>query len=439
MDILRRVANESMSTRNVRLTCRYWRDLVASDRILPRKIVMQYECDSSRHSSRLGRDHCVHSARQLARALELVRDAHFHFHIQIQKPMPEEDWDIVPWNRFTAQCSGLFLARVVRESYPTLATILTKLPPLHSLRHLSSQGDCLILPAPLTTEHQPVPIHILSLQSLSWIPKGYIIFNIEPIKYLLTGITRLELIHPGFDISINFLVGLFSSCTNLEDLTWFPPRPHPEDLKDIRRRVKWQSKLRELRITHGLLSAFPPLALRSLTSLSETSHSREDKASRNESTVTEDDQLHLPRLVDLTMAGTWSDLLHIKAPNLHQLHLSGNFGSPKYVSQMDLTPYIVDIEDWESGEVIKAFLGRAPIPNLVEIQMHVGIWACGDGLLAQLLTADIGKQSSLLFPCLKCLLVKLRKWCPQGLDVTTEEKRVITEGLSGLPYSVILC
>ncbi|KAG8772270.1 hypothetical protein FRC15_002865 [Serendipita sp. 397] len=437
LDIFHLVANKGMSIRNVRLTCRYWRDLIASDRLLPRKIVLRPDCDFEPHLY-FKRDHCVHSARQLANALECIGDACFYFHINVWKSMSHENWDIIPWHRFAVQCVELYLNGVSRDFYPTLATILTRLPPLRSLRHLSSNGDCLILPCSLPTDTRPILLPLLRLRSLMWRPKGNLAFTMEPIRYLFINITRLGLLYLDFNISTAFLIELFSSCTKLTSLRWIAPRRHSKKLEAIKNGVNWQFELRELEITYGLLPAFPPDVLSGLASLTERLHPSKGQMPISEVTGTKEDRLYFPRLRELTVASTQSDLLHIKAPNLHRLCLSGDFGAPEYVSQMELTPRIMEIEDWENGAAIEAFLARTPIPNLVELQMHVGTWAYGgsDGRLARLLSADIGKQSSILFPDLKFLLVKLHKW--HSMAVTMEEKQGISDALGGLPYPVIV-
>ncbi|KAG8848516.1 hypothetical protein FRB91_010742 [Serendipita sp. 411] len=233
-------------------------------------------------------------------------------------------------------------------------------------------------------------------------------YSRPPITYLDAKRRLGDHYGAGANISTTLLVEMFSSCTKLERLAWIAPRCHPKTLEAIRNGVNWQFQLQELRITYGLLPAFPPLVLSRLTSLSERLYPGTGQVPIDGSTGTEDDRLHLPRLRELTV--------------------------------MSLTPQVVKIEDRRNGGAIEAFLARAPIVNLIELQMNVGTWAySSDGRLARLFSADIGKQSSLLFPHLKCLIVKLHKWDPRGLDVTMEERQGISEALSGLPYPVIVC
>ncbi|KAG8783028.1 hypothetical protein FRC16_002488, partial [Serendipita sp. 398] len=222
---------------------------------------------------------------------------------------------------------------------------------------------------------RPALLPIPGLRSLTWMPEGDLATTIEPVRYLFTNITALELLHSDANFSTTLLVELFSSCTKLERLAWIAPRCHPETLEAIRNGVNWQYQLQELRITYGLLPAFPPLVLSRLTLLTERLYPDEGQVPVNGSNGAEDDRLHLPQLRELTVVSTQSILLHIKAPNLHRLCLSGNFGAPEHVSQMSLTPRVVKIEDWRNGGAIEAFLARAPITNLIELQMHVGTWA----------------------------------------------------------------
>ncbi|KAG8769837.1 hypothetical protein FRC16_006551, partial [Serendipita sp. 398] len=337
LDIFRRIADESMLTRDVGLTCRNWHDLLASDRLIPREIVWRSDCHLRYHLY-FERYHCVHSARELAKALECIGDAHFHFRINMGGPMPPEAWDLVPWHRFAVQCIGLHLSGVSRKLYPSLATILTRLPPLQSLRHLTSSGDSLVHPCSFPTNTRPALLPILGLRSLTWMPKGDLATTMEPVRYLFTNITTLKLLHPGANISTTLLVEMFSSCTKLERLAWIAPRCHPKTLEAIRNGVNWQFQLQELRITYGLLPAFPPLVLSRLTSLSERLYPGTGQVPIDGSTGTEDDRLHLPRLRELTV--------------------------------MSLTPQVVKIEDRRNGGAIEAFLARAPIVNLIELQMN---------------------------------------------------------------------
>ncbi|KAG8801015.1 hypothetical protein FRC18_007893 [Serendipita sp. 400] len=110
-DVFHKVAQRSETIRHIRLTCRYWRDLVTSDLTLPRRIVIHHmigEMDTRSHHSAMG-DYCTHTLGGLAKALGYIQDAMFHLDLRLDKVLSskDEEYDKVPWSRFQTQCTSL--------------------------------------------------------------------------------------------------------------------------------------------------------------------------------------------------------------------------------------------------------------------------------------------------------------------------------------------
>ncbi|KAG8769824.1 hypothetical protein FRC16_006552 [Serendipita sp. 398] len=443
--VFRQVVEMPQPIRDIRLTCRYWRDLVALDHTLPRTISVENGryCVSPHHASTYRWDHCVHSAIQLITALQCIQSARVCLYLQSNIPTSKENWDHVPWDQLSGQCSKLFISKLIRpDAYPAFANILGRFPPLLALQYLSSHDNDIIFPSSLPIRKQPISINMPNLRSLSWSLQRDPAFDIENFRPIFMELTSFTLTLSELVISVDFLVGLFSSFQRLKDLSW-DARFHNSNLvASMRRKVDWNFKLRKLSTNIELLAIFPPPVLHELTVLRGFRNGSFLGSTEVALNGSEGNLLHLPQLTELTLEDSWSKLLWIKAPSLQRLHLLSYYGVSHYVKRMEFTPLFIDIYDGGDGEVIEAFFGRAPLPNLVEL--HLNVWTCWaytNDRLVELLSIDIGKKSSSLFPRLRSLVVRLLKYAPKGsqlLHIVRRDnvKREISAALSSLPYFV---
>ncbi|KAG8798714.1 hypothetical protein FRC17_007342, partial [Serendipita sp. 399] len=172
-DIFRRVAENSTSTRNIRLTSRFWRDVVAADNSLLRKLALRDSiyCANTPQIHKEDWEFCVHTPKGLFKALGSVDAAYFHFHVDLNEPIPQEGWEQVPWHRFETQCSALFITSIRRGIHPAVATVLENLPPLRSLQQLSSFDNSMVFPSLPLPFIPPISINSPILRSLTWLPQ----------------------------------------------------------------------------------------------------------------------------------------------------------------------------------------------------------------------------------------------------------------------------
>ncbi|KAG8750292.1 hypothetical protein FRC14_000649 [Serendipita sp. 396] len=444
--IFRKFLLSANSTRNIRLTCRYWRDLVAADRALPRRIALRLinDCRYLHYPSYRQWDHCVHTAAQLTKALECIQDSQFHLHITISKAIAIDGWDLVPWNRFSVQCSGLFISSVPSNLQEAVSGILRRLPILHNLRHLFLWKNSFVFPSSRPSVLQPIPINSPSLRSLkiTWSPEADSNFDPGPFQHIFNELATFELFYHGNIVSTGFLVALLSSLWVLEDFAWSGGILSAEDISFIRESVDWRCKPRALKITANLLSVFPSSVLSELVVLEEDFKYLNDSPNGGNAAEAKCPRLHLPRLEDLTVAGSWSGLARIEAPNLQRLHIDGSSGKLEYLAQMRLNPRFVKLTDECSDQLIEAFISRGPFSNLTELHVCVQYhWGYKDGRFAQLLAIEKGKETSSVFPRLRNMWVVL---CEQQaqlyLRVEPEKReemvRTISTDLSDLPYPV---
>ncbi|KAG8777595.1 hypothetical protein FRC15_011241, partial [Serendipita sp. 397] len=108
-DIFHIVAQQSKTIRHIRLTCRYWRDLIASNHTLPRRIAIQHEIypmESEYPYTRMW-DYYAHTMKGLARALGYTQGSNFELYVTLNKPLfleeeeeeegETEEGALVPW------------------------------------------------------------------------------------------------------------------------------------------------------------------------------------------------------------------------------------------------------------------------------------------------------------------------------------------------------
>ncbi|KAG8830014.1 hypothetical protein FRC17_005583 [Serendipita sp. 399] len=441
-DIFRILAENSVSTRIVRLTCRYWRDLVAADRSLPRKIVLRdgVSCKRFQYPSESQSGYCVHNAVGLSMALALINDAHFHFHVQIFQPRILVDhWECVPWYLFRKQCSGLFIFSTPLGGDLEIANVLRNIPPLENLKYFYSWKNNMTFPSLLTQVLQPTPVssRILPTLRLTWAPDRVPTFDPESFKYIFQNLTRFKLSYSDPVLSIRFLVKLFSSFIKLKELTW--DASGYSDMDTIRTQVDWKFKLQTLRVKSKYISAFPPSVLSELIVLSEDLDNAFDIPGAESGPGTEYNPIQLSRLEQFALSGSWPGLVQVDAPNLRHLSLKGSFGKPEYLAQTRLNPRSIEI--WDDGcRVLGTFFAQQSFTSLVELSIKADArWADTGDQLVHLLSLYAGKLPS-LFPQLKIIGVHLH-----GAPTNVEEERLIAKTkrrlffiLSNCPFQVTI-
>ncbi|KAG8852870.1 hypothetical protein FRC20_001383 [Serendipita sp. 405] len=453
-NIFRGVVDERewSSIRPVRLTCRHWRDLVAADHALPRHIVLRTgnDCNVYHYPSIYQFDHCVHTATQLARALECIQDAQFRFQVIFEYLLPEGNWELVPWHRFGTQCTSLSIFAIAYDHHQAASDILRHIPLLYNLRRLVLSGNSIVFPSSLPSALQPIPVHNTNGQYLDlfWSPGSLnspLGFELNPFQHIFNRVTVFTLC-TYWTVSPSFLVTLLSSLWVLEDLTWHSSNQSLFDFDLIQKSVDWRFKLKELQVDSKLLPVFLPSVLNELVSLTMRFRPFVDESGGKVFVGEEYDPIYLPRLEELTEEGSWLGLIRTEAPKLQRLRLRGYDGKPEYLVQTKLDPTVLEIDDDESGKAIQALFSRAPFPKLTELRMCVAYdWALEDDRLVRLLSSDDGRRLSSLFPRLRTLVVDVSKWRrPRTIfdDVAKTEMATATRELSralsasGLPYTV---
>ncbi|KAG8814601.1 hypothetical protein FRC17_001061, partial [Serendipita sp. 399] len=238
-------------------------------------------------------------------------------------------------------------------------------------------------------------------------------------------------------LSREFLIALFSSFQGLRNLTWngCPEDPQNSDL--YQGCIQWNFHLQSLRTKSGLLFAFPTPVLTDRHVLAIDL----DASGDTFSPILESYRVHLPHLTELTLNGSWVGLVQVEAPNLRHLDLVGYSGNHRYLAQTTLDPLFLKIFDDGTGQIMEALLAREPWPKVVELLIHLEAhWACGNGRLARLFSADIVTAK---FPQIKTLLIQIGgRWMQKGgeLRVMTQEQ-VEAETLPTFgdrPYTVLV-
>ncbi|KAG8814600.1 hypothetical protein FRC17_001060 [Serendipita sp. 399] len=442
-EIFRRVAWQSSSIRNVRLTCRDFRDLVDADRTLPRHISLQMggHCRHFHYPAKDQRDHCVHNAKQLVAALECIKGAPFHFRIimhwmfaiSLDHPLDNKIlWDSVPWHIFSAQCTGVAIGPISGYNRMT-REILQYIPPLPNLKYFDSRGNSLVSPSLIA---QLIPVDTPSPQSLelSWAPEFSSQFDEAPSDSIFQNIKTFNFSHVEV-LPNHFLIALFSSFRALKYLTWNEYMGYRWDPDTIRRGIDWNFRLQRLRTKSSLLLAIPPTVLTDLLVLTVDLDTSEDTPLPE----VENYRLHLPHLTELTLNGLWVSLVQVEAPNLRHLNLVGHRGDSGYLARTKLTPSFLNISDEGSGQTMEALLEREPWPRVTELLLHVEAhWACRDGRLAKLFSVDTVTAK---FPQMKTLLIEIRRrWTRNTgeLRMMTQEQveEDIFSSFGARPYSI---
>ncbi|KAG8829936.1 hypothetical protein FRC17_005761 [Serendipita sp. 399] len=399
--IFRIVTGQSLSIRNIRLTCRDWRDLVASDISLPRNIILllDFRCVDNHQPNSTKWDYCVHNAAGLARALDYIQDSHFAFHVTLRDTNTKEDWSLVPWFRFSKQCVQFRVDPGYLSSHKYFVTILENIPVLHRLKSVKLQGNPLVL----TSVLRRIPPNSNVLRSLdlllfpgdgtSYDPKSLI----NEFGHVFYGSRKLVCFQALGLTTNDPLIAFFKLLNDVEELRIRNELARPEDADLVHQSVDWKIKPRVLQVGTTLFKVFPPFTLGSLTELHLFS----------ETTETEYEMTHLPTLVDLTLVNSWIALTYIEAPQLKSLHLLGGHVQPDPLTKSQhLRPALVEIAGSEKGKEV--FISTSPFPGIVELHVRIGIDLISTiGRLAESLSFDVGKGQPLWLPQLERLFVIL--------------------------------
>ncbi|KAG8827331.1 hypothetical protein FRC17_007871, partial [Serendipita sp. 399] len=428
-EIFRRVAERSTSTRNIRRTCRYWRDAAEADPALPRKIALRQNAYYAKCQHLYDQEwsYCVHDQNELFSALGRIRNAHFHFHLEINRPPELENWENLPWDLFERQCSGFFIETIRSDLRRFVTDILKKVPPLRNIQQFSSSQTDMML-----SLIQPIPSVKFTLRTLTWMPERTPTFDLEQFGYIFQNLTSFTLCY-YLHIPSDFVIKLFSSFQRLEEFTWSVNSHLGTDGAFIRSRVDWKVKLRSLSVPLNLLSAFPSSLLSELAILT-----CNPELGIHPTDLSAAPWYHLPRLAHLSARDNWRCLVKVDAPELRHLSLMGSLGDHAYLKRTKLNPTSMEIYDDGGGSVLSVFLAQKSFTNLVELSIKVEVrWADKANRLIHLIVAHADNLSS-SFPQLKTIDFYLRHkpGDPEETRVVEKTKRALLSIFGNHPYLV---
>ncbi|KAG8807902.1 hypothetical protein FRC17_004208, partial [Serendipita sp. 399] len=266
--IFRIVANQSFFIRNVRLTCRDWRDLVAADNSLPRSIIVLGDVDrflARNLPTSPPCDYRVYTAAELVRVLDYIQDANFSLYVTIEGGVDcWGEWDSVPWRRFQEQCVELY---VNPGDFFFLVKFLKMLPVLRNLRFAQIHGMQAALPSVL--KHLPpnnYRLRSLELRIHLVFHSSSYVSTITEFRHVFCELRTLKWYVPGV-IPKEPIISLFKSLEKIEEL-YIPCEPVYDDVIDsIRRSVDWKIRPKKLHVSTTIFQAFPPSILCDLTIL----------------------------------------------------------------------------------------------------------------------------------------------------------------------------
>ncbi|KAG8829750.1 hypothetical protein FRC17_006116, partial [Serendipita sp. 399] len=351
-----------------RLTCRSWRDIVASAISLPRRIYLAKKCKCRDRPNLHEYDYCCRSGFHLVQALELIRGAHFELSINLPiLPAPDDTWASGRWKKFQAQCVGINLKKDSNYySHEMIYPLLDCLPSLRNLRFLTLEDF-------MSSITRKIDGNANSLKAMKieyWNPLGKSPFQPESIRDVLAGLSSFSMPRADAeDYSISFSISLFASFRNLKQLVWYEPGHNLGDVQTRLEAVDWRFSLDRLETSYSLLDGFPVNPV--LHQLKELVL-RASKGDPSSKLVGE--QMNLTHLTDLTLLGSWSGLTHINAPNLERLSLHSHREYPLPVvgdnGLLDtrLRPRSVSIHDDGSGSVLVPFL-QGPFADVEDLQI----------------------------------------------------------------------
>ncbi|KAG8810696.1 hypothetical protein FRC17_002825 [Serendipita sp. 399] len=431
-EIFRIIARESTTIRDVRLTCQHWCHLVASDLTLLRHIAVRTfpYCRDLHYPSKLQWDHCVHSAEQLAKALECIGDARFHFNVSAVCRAANETWSNAPWYRFTTQCSWL----VITHWSPQQADLLNCLPSLRALSYLHLDSND---PALSTSHSLLLRIPPNQLQVLSWYFIHSPTFDMCEFQQIFAYLTILKLNHRQLRIHASVLEKVFSSLHRLEDFTWIGPAMYPSELSLIRESTEWKFKLQKLVVNIGHTPAFSPSTLSQLEVLRDygTQDIVPDKPTPH---GIDPEYLYLPQAREIELRKPWPSATQVEAPNLERLYLFTGDKEFEYLARMTVNPQFVELFAGKEGKVLETFLSRGPFTRLTELSLYADIrWASSDGRLAQLLSVDVVHEK---MPQLKTLSIDWVKHLrtSESKNSLLKYARETSDAFNNRPYVVRL-
>ncbi|KAG8817716.1 hypothetical protein FRC19_011181 [Serendipita sp. 401] len=404
-EIFHKVAQRSKTIRHIRLTCRYWRDLVASDRTLPRRIAMQSEMREIERAYPYSeaRDYYAHDIDGLARALVYIQDANFELYMQLHKPLFPRDKEsengteeVVPWDRFEMQCTSLTIPWAHSSLKQSLLQFIGYLPTLENLNSLSVMRTN-VLPSIM----QHIPPSPTRLRSLTLLPGAGPVGDMELyplIRPVLKGLRTFKVSGSNRGLSVTFLKALLSSFESLEELIFDRgPNLTKEEVDLIRQSVNRNLQPRMLKIYTTMLPMFPISLLRGLIDLS-LYHPF------NQQDVKSDDpKVYLPQLTTLSLERSNTGLSLFETPNLKEIYLRFTRWNDRTDRAQLLYPVLVHITDRDPS--MASFLLDPPLPNISELHIH------GDFLrecsIPEVLSRSLSGQAS-LFPNLQRLIVRMR-------------------------------
>ncbi|KAG8829937.1 hypothetical protein FRC17_005762 [Serendipita sp. 399] len=427
--IFRIVARQSFSIRNVRRTCRDWRDMVTADNSLPRSIIVLGDVDhfiARNLPTSPPCDYRVYTAADLARGLDHIQDAQFSLYVTIKGGVDfREEWDLVPWHRFQEQCVELYVDPGDFFFFPSLVKFLKMLPVLRNLRFAQIHGMQAALPSAL--KHLPANNHRLrSLEleiHLALYSSSYV-STIQEFRHVFCELRTLKWYVPGV-VPKEPIISLFKSLEKIEELHILCEPVRDDDIDSIRHSVDWKIRPKELHVSTTIFQAFPPSILCDLTILY--------LSSGYKSFGIDYGVIYLPQLVDLTLVSAWDCLDYFEAPGLKDLHLLGENVWAEYLTHSQrLYPVLVEIGGSEKAK--ENFLIGTPFPSIVDLHLHIDTEQIGTlTRLAESLLFDPTKDKSLWLPQLEYLLVTLSGTPSSDLE---KLQREVSESIRGRPRPV---